>query len=642
MADPTTPPDLDALARLAASRAYGGLPDRRLLDRFAVDRDEAAFAALVERHGAVVLDAARAVLRNEQDAEDVFQAAFLVLARKAETIRKQDALGCWLHGVTRRIALRALRARARRARHETVPRPQPASGDDLTWAEVRVLIHNEIARLPEALRAPVLLFYLEGLTLDEAAVRLEIPRGTLRGRLDRAREVLRRRLARRGLALAVLACSASVARAVPPLTVLATVRAAARFAAGVGEPTRAAALANGAMSMTATYVKFGLLLAVTLAVVGLGVAGTWKEAPPQSAPPPRGAEQPPQAAAEPIVAAPKAEFDKVTIVIKPSGLSNRTRETIQVSTDGTCMYEVPERPARGEIPAWTGARIIHKLPPDRLGELNALLKGTDWLTTDPRAVMQLHQNEYELTVKRDGKTTELTIKGESKPYEKLLIFFRSVAEQEYLVYRLEWVPAAMIEGRRDLDNRVAAELNEPFAKPLLAIDLNRYVPWARRLVREPFGKSADDVRTAVRLVGLLRLESEREYLADLANDRDGNVRIAVVGAVGRLGGEKAVPVLRKMVRSTGAEAAWELIKLGPIAVPTIAEAIREQSKPEEDMTYEKLIRAYIEHWKEVPKPLDPRILDAVRASMAVQRVKDFRTVYHAELLKLAADADRKE
>jgi RNA polymerase sigma factor (sigma-70 family) len=641
MADPTTPPDLDALARLAASRAYGGLADHRLLDRFTADRDEAAFAALVERHGAVVLDAARAVLRHEQDTEDVFQAVFLVLARKAGTIRKRDALGCWLHGVARRIALRALRARARRARHEAEPRPQPASGDDLTWAEVRGLVHDEIARLPETLRAPVLLCHLEGLTLDEAGARLELPRGTLRGRLDRAREVLRRRLARRGLALAALTCPASVARAVPSLTVLATARAAARFAAGVGEPTRAAALANGAMSMTPTYLKLCLLLAVTLAV-GLGVASTRKEAPPTAAPPPQQAVQPPQGAAEPIVAAPKAEFEKVTIVIKPSGLSNRTRETIQVSADGTCLYEVPERPARGEIPAWTGARIIHKLPPDRLGELNALLKGTDWLTTDPRAVMQLHQNEYELAIKRDGKTTDLTIKGESKAYEKLLLFFRSIAEQEYLIYRLEWVPAAMTEGRRDLDNLVAAELGEPVAKPFLTIDLNRYIPWARRQVRNPFEKPADDVRTAVRLVGLLRLESEREYLADLASDRDRDVRGAVAAAVGRLGGERAVPVLRKMVRGTGPAAAWELIKLGPVAVPAIAAAIREQSNPEEDMTYEWLIRAYIEHWKEVPRPLDPRVLDAVRASMAVPKVKAYRTVYHAELLKLAAGVDRKE
>jgi hypothetical protein len=101
-------------------------------------------------------------------------------------------------------------------------------------------------------------------------------------------------------------------------------------------------------------------------------------------------------------------------------------------------------------------------------------------------------------------------------------------------------------------------------------------------------------------------------------------------------------VLRKTVRSTGPEAAWELIKLGPVAVPTIAEVIREQSNPEEDMSYEWLIRAYIEHWKEVPRPLDARVLDAVRASMAVPKVKAHRTVYHAELLKLAAGADRKE
>ena len=97
----------------------------------------------------------------------------------------------------------------------------------------------------------------------------------------------------------------------------------------------------------------------------------------------------------------------------------------------------------------------------------------------------------------------------------------------------------------------------------------------------------------------------------------------------------------RLIRSTGAEAAWELIKLGEIAVPTIAEVIRKESNPEEDMSYEWLIRAYIEHWKEVPRPLDPRVLDAVRASMANPKVKAHRTVYHAELLRLALP-DRRE
>src|SRR5262249_37938814 len=212
------------------------------------------------------------------------------------------------------------------------------------------------------------------------------------------------RPARRGRPRAALACPASVARAVSPLTVLATARAAARFAAGVGEPTRAAALANGALSMTATHLKLGLLLAVTLAVVGLGVAGTrTPEAPPAASP--RDAGLPPLAAARPPVAAPQAEFEEVTVVIKPGGLSNRTRETVRVLADGTCVYDVPERPARGEILAWPAGRNIHKLPPDRLAELNTLLKGTDWLTKDAKAVMQLHQYEYQLSVKRDGKTT---------------------------------------------------------------------------------------------------------------------------------------------------------------------------------------------------------------------------------------------
>jgi hypothetical protein len=232
--------------------------------------------------------------------------------------------------------------------------------------------------------------------------------------------------------------------------------------------------------------------------------------------------------------------------------------------------------------------------------------------------------------------------GESEPYAKLLTFFRSVAAQEYLIYRLGWVPAARTDARRELDNLIAAELGEPFAKPPLAIALTRYTAWATRQVRNPFGKSADEVRTAVRLVGLLKLESERAYLADLASDRDRQVRTAVAQAVGRLGGAKAVPVLRKMVRSTGAEAAWELIKLGAVAVPAIAEVIREGRNAEEDLSYERLIRAYIEHWQEVPKPLDPRVLDAVRASMTAPEVRAHRTQYHAELLKLAAGTGRKE
>jgi hypothetical protein len=392
--------------------------------------------------------------------------------------------------------------------------------------------------------------------------------------------------------------------------------------------------------MTATRLKHGLLLAVALGAVGLLVAASGKsDAPSKSAP--RDAGRPKAAAVPPPAAAP-AEFEEVTVVITPSFLSNRTRETVRVSADGTCLYEVPGRPARGKTPPWSGARVVHKLPARRLRELNGLLRGTDWLAKAPQERPQLHHDRCEITLKRGGKPTRLVLAGESEPYAKLLTFFRSVAAQEYLTYRLGWVPAAMTEARRELDNRIGAELGEPVGKPPLAIDLTRYAPWATRIVRNPFGKSADEVRTAVRLVGLLRLESEREYLADLAGDRDRRVRTAVAQAVGRLGGAKAVPVLRKMVRGTGAEAAWELIRLGPVAVPAIAGVIREGRSAEEGPSGEWLIRAYIEHWKEVPKPLDPRVLAAVRAGMAAPGVRAHRTQYHAELLRLAAGTDRKD
>ncbi|VTR96105.1 sigma-70 family rna polymerase sigma factor : RNA polymerase sigma factor, sigma-70 family OS=Singulisphaera acidiphila (strain ATCC BAA-1392 / DSM 18658 / VKM B-2454 / MOB10) GN=Sinac_6419 PE=4 SV=1: Sigma70_r2: Sigma70_r4_2 [Gemmata massiliana] len=276
--------DAHALARLA-TLAHTGLPDHALLNRFASDRDECAFATLVERHGPVVLDVARAVLRHAQDAEDVFQASFLVLARNASTIRTRTSIGCWLHGVARRIALKARRSRMRRARHEAVPHATVSvPGDELTWGEVRVLIHDELARLPDALRAPVLLCHLEGLTLDEAAARLELSRSTLRRHLDRARAVLRQRLARRGLAAAAITFPTSISNAVPPLTVLETARSAVRFAAGFAEPTRAVELANGAMSaMTAMRMKLGLLLVATFSTVGVVLAGIQMGTGPQKA-----------------------------------------------------------------------------------------------------------------------------------------------------------------------------------------------------------------------------------------------------------------------------------------------------------------------------------------------------------------------
>jgi hypothetical protein len=381
--------------------------------------------------------------------------------------------------------------------------------------------------------------------------------------------------------------------------------------------------------MTTTFLKLGLLIAVTCASVAIGVAGRNDSSPATVAPPQKDA--PPPA----VVA--KIDFEEVTVVINPfEGPLIAPAETIRVSADGTCLYLVGERPARGNEAAWPGARITHKIPPARIRKLNDLLKVTDWET---KVVTNLreHPVTYEIALKRDGKTTEVSVKGEPNAYEALLHFFRSIARQEHLLHRLESVPAAMIEARRELDNLVGAELGEPYARSPFEIDLTRYTPWATRLVRKPLKQSTDDVRTAVRLVGLLKLEAERERLADLATDPNRRVREAVAVAIGRLGGEKSVPVLRTMLPNTSPEAAWELVRLGLVAVPTIAEVIREGAGVG-DLSYEWLIRAYVDHWKDVPRPLDAKIVDAVRASMAVPTVKAYRTAYHAQFLKLVAVA----
>jgi RNA polymerase sigma-70 factor (ECF subfamily) len=276
---------LQYLRRVGRTATLTEPSDGRLLERFLSSRDEAAFEMLVERHGAMVLGVCRRLLNHAQDAEDAFQATFLVLARKGGSIRKQESVGSWLYGVAFRCASRLKAATARRRAHERQAGDvQANSVAELPWQDLRPILDEELNRLPEKYRAPVVLCYLEGKTNEQAAEHLGWTKGTVSGRLARARALLRARLVRRGLSLsgAALAalCTPKVLSAAPTIPlVVSTVRAAALIAAGkaataAGVSAQAAALTEGVLqTMVLSKLKtaMALLLAVILLGAGVGV-----------------------------------------------------------------------------------------------------------------------------------------------------------------------------------------------------------------------------------------------------------------------------------------------------------------------------------------------------------------------------------
>src|SRR5262245_43098122 len=177
------------IRKLAVREHIARLPDGELLQHFVTARDAEAFAALVRRHGPMVLHVCLQLLDNEHDAEDAFQATFLILSRKASSVRKQQSVGNWLFGVANHVATDLKRKRTRRRSHESLVR-RPAVTDPITALTVReaqLILHEELARFPEKYRAPLVLCNLEGLTRDEAAKQLGLPFGTLKDRLELAR-----------------------------------------------------------------------------------------------------------------------------------------------------------------------------------------------------------------------------------------------------------------------------------------------------------------------------------------------------------------------------------------------------------------------------------------------------------------------
>jgi RNA polymerase sigma factor (sigma-70 family) len=253
--------------------------DGRLLLRFVAERDQAAFAVLMQRHGPMVLGVCRRVLRDTNDADDAFQATFLVLVRKAGSLRQPELLGNWLYGVAYRTAVR-VRAQltARRRREESVMQDLAAPSEDAAAArEFRYALDDELNRLPERYRRPFVLCHLAGLTNDEAARRLGCPKGTVLSRLARARERLRHGLERRGVTLTATGLTGLLAQsadaAVPVALFESTLASAMAFVAGStaagGALGSAGVLAEGVIhTMFMTKIEATAAMLLLMAVVG--------------------------------------------------------------------------------------------------------------------------------------------------------------------------------------------------------------------------------------------------------------------------------------------------------------------------------------------------------------------------------------
>ncbi len=274
------------LRRVADLPGSADLTDGKLLERFAWHGEEVAFEALVQRHGPMVYGVCRRALIDLHDVEDAFQATFLVLVRKAGSIAKADSVGSWLYGVAVRTAARVKAELASRKMHErqAIVVSAPQAETDLLWRDLRPVLDEELHRLPEKYRLPVVLCYLEGKTYEEAAQQTGWSKGTVSTRLTRARELLRDRLGRRGISLsgALLASlwtrdavSAGVSAGLISGTIQAgTLLAGGQVVVGGAVSARVAALTEGVlktMFWSQCKLASALLLAIGMVAIGAGI-----------------------------------------------------------------------------------------------------------------------------------------------------------------------------------------------------------------------------------------------------------------------------------------------------------------------------------------------------------------------------------
>jgi RNA polymerase sigma factor (sigma-70 family) len=400
--------------RLFEHGTLAGLAEWQLLDRFLADQDSAAFEALVARFGPMVLGVCRRLLRDPHDAEDAFQATFMLLVRKARSIRNRGLVGPWLYRAAQRVCMRARRRAARRRVHEREGAGAAADRAETVGAaelDLAAVLHAELDRLPEKYRAPLVLCYLQGRTHAEAAVALRWPLGSVKGRLARARDLLRERLVRRGLAptaVGTIALSSQEALAcVPPALIHGTclvARAAlvGESVVGTGIPASVRELVNGVSGTMVPMTLRRWLTGATLATLAAGSVGVAYQATGDS-----------QRSDQPGHARLRA-YDSTRARPRPTSEEVSVEGDLAKLVDGRIVKSVPiakDCMVLAYLPAWNHGNVDNIAVANNGGGVRTLL---EWPDIDPAEVA--HDNRQFLLALYSRETTS------KAPFGPLLVF----------------------------------------------------------------------------------------------------------------------------------------------------------------------------------------------------------------------------
>jgi hypothetical protein len=338
-------------------------------------------------------------------------------------------------------------------------------------------------------------------------------------------------------------------------------------------------------------------------------------------------------------------FNELVVKFEPSFLSSFGQgEQLQIKSSGQCWYRAEGREARPNVSARSGGVFDHMLSADRIQRLNKLLKDTQWLAAKGGEGPAIHTDAgtIRLTLRREGKQVSVVCHGmRPEPYASLLRELEGLAIQERRIYLHDYVSGkAGVDAWQEIGRELNALRGGPYAKSPFPIDYERYLPIARRIVRNFYGNNDDELIPSVRLIGQLQVKSELTYLHRMAHDRSSDLRREVAWALGRIHDRQSLPVLRAMMDAPGTrwDVGFELIQWGDEAVPYIVDLISLSTKDtqelEENTIGEDMIRAYLEHWSKLARPVDPRVVAEVRKSLERKNPENgmVRTTYHREFL----------